>query len=103
MTNETLWCLVKHRTRTFYDRIFKPFGLSKRKDVDWMQKTLDLIYYKSRQRSDWAFYYLKYIDEAETEIALHKRTPEPFRSEINILCSRVDHKLEIEAANRGRK
>jgi hypothetical protein len=87
----------------FYERIFKPFGLSKRKDIDWMQDTLDLIFYKSRQHSDWVFYYLKHIDEAETEIVLHKRTPEPFRSEINILCSRVRNSLETEAINRGRK
>ncbi|MDR0301514.1 MAG: hypothetical protein LBI04_04275 [Treponema sp.] len=94
--------MIKNRTMAFYERVLKPFELCKKRDINWEERALEGLFYKSRSCSDWMFYFLKNIDKAETEITLHKRVPKSFVDEVKVLCNSVHNDLKTEAANRGR-
>jgi len=85
MTNNDMWYLIKGRTRAFYERVFKPFNPCKKNDLKRIENFLKLHFLKIRSHSAWASTFLGMMDDAETDIALHKREPKPFEEEIQDL------------------
>ena len=83
MTNVVMWILIKERTENFYKRIFKPLGLCKKGDFKVVETGLKRIFFKRRNHSGWTNAFLRTIDDAETEIVLHKREPKNFIEEMN--------------------
>jgi len=86
MTNFAMWILIKERTENFYQRIFKPLGLCKKGDLKIIETNLKRLFFKKRNHSGWAKAFLRAIDDAETEIVLHKREPKHFTDEIVDIC-----------------
>lgn len=82
MTNSAMWILIKERTENFYKRIFKPLGLCKKGDLKVVEAGLKCVFFKKRNHSGWANSFLRMIDDAETEIVLHKREPKQFVDEL---------------------
>ena len=82
MTNFAMWILVKERTQNFYQRIFKPLGLYKNGDLKIIEAGLKRVFFNKRNHSGYASSFLRAIDDAETEIVLHKRKPNLFVDEI---------------------
>ena len=85
MTNDDMWSLIRYRIRGFYERIFLPFGLNEQEgDFERAEEHLRAQFDASLSPSDWMINFLKGVEETETVIALHIKTPESFRFELDV-------------------
>jgi len=78
-----MWSLARNRTRALYERVFKPFNLCEKSDLERIEKCLQRHFYKAPSHTIWLIEFLRGIEEVETNIVLHKELPKSLDAAIN--------------------
>ena len=89
MVNDDMWDLIWNRTRGFYERIFEPLKLCKKGDLKLMKKSLYYHFMKRKRHAEWTHFFLCAVDNAETDIVLHRREPKSFIDEIKDITDQI--------------
>jgi hypothetical protein len=88
MTSNEMLILIRNRTIAFYERVFSPFGLYEKGDLEHIDESLKRLFSEERRRSALTISFLACMDKAETEIVLHKREPKSFFDEmLDVFCN----------------
>ena len=82
MTNEDMLALALNRTRAFYERVYKPFGLTADADLGRVESHLKKCFSQCASQPRLCIAFLNDIDRIETEIVWHRKIPASIRLEV---------------------
>jgi len=90
--------LVVNRTKAFYERVYKPFGLATDTQLKRLETQIKKTFASARSPSRLAFAFLSNFEQVETNIVQHRKIPDKIKYEIEALLSSWITDKDLEEA-----